>query len=102
MLTSTSLIRWCALTAITLILSICGSCVAINRHSDDASVQRAPMEAVKSQWDSLVARDNADKAMFDHMRAKQETDKAMFIEMQAKQEADKAMWDHMPVGKDSK
>ena len=45
----TSLIRWCALTAITLILSICGSCVAINRHSDDASVQRAQMEAAKSQ-----------------------------------------------------
>ncbi len=59
MLTSTSLIRWCALTAITLILSICGSCVAINRHSDDASVQRAQMQA----------KQEADKAMWDHMPA---------------------------------
>ncbi len=83
----TTLIRWTALTLVTLIVSSFGACIEVNRHADDAMVAKAQADAMavqaKAQADAVAAERKVDEA-----RAEAET---------ARAQADKAMWDHMPM-----
>lgn len=63
------LIRWVALTMMLLIICGFGTCILVNRHSDDATVAKAQADSVAAQANAERAKSDANKSMWEHMKS---------------------------------